>query len=849
MSDKLEEELKRRDRVIEDLERRLAECERRESERMRAGEGWWGKTAEDGLRMLQAIMEFIPEGLAIAEGPEATIRMISRYGQKNIGQPLEALLGCPREETMRSWVVLKADGVTPVTCEELPLMRSIATGEDVSEEEYVILRPDGRQVPIICNAGPIRDETGNITGGLLSWIDMTKQRQLREDLRESEERFRAIFDQAAVGMAQTAPDGRFLRVNSKYCDMLGYSSDELAKLSIYDVIYPEDLEEERVLIQRLLDGEIPSYSLARRCYRKNKTIVWTEVTASLVRKPSGEPDYMISAKVDISQRRKAEELLFKRELEYRTLVENSPDIIARLGKDLRYLYVNPAYEKLSGYPASQAVGKIVYDRDYPPELVRKAEEVLGRVFSTGRDETMEFEFHSATQGLRFLQTHIVPERNRQGVVESVLAISRDITDRKQLETELKEAKETAEAASRAKSQFLANMSHEIRTPMNGIIGMTELALASCAKADCGAYLGMARQSARNLLGIINDILDLARIEAGKVEIEEQVFNARASLEALFATMALDAERKGLRFDASIDESVPTRLKGDERRLLQVFTNLIGNAVKFTLEGGIGVTVTTASPEDIRVREACPESEAICLLASISDTGIGIPADQLERIFESFAQVGGPAHLKFGGTGLGLSISRRLVELMGGKLWVESELGKGSSFTFAVMLKSAEAARPESEPTIRAAPRPKVPKVPPRKILLAEDNEINKLLAVRLLEKRGHMVTAVENGKEALEALGREHFDLVLMDARMPEMDGEEATRIIRESTPPGVDKDIPIIALTAYALKGDRERFLAAGMNDYIAKPIDVEELDRVLAKLQDMGKSRKLKRDGRPGM
>ncbi|EMG36353.1 PAS domain S-box [Desulfocurvibacter africanus PCS] len=837
MSEELEKELERKDRLVEDLGRRLGECELRESERRRAGKGWWGETAGDGLKMLQVIMEFIPEGLAIAEGPDATMSMVSRYGRETFGQSLEDMQGCSYQDLMRSVTILKADGVTPVKREEWPLVRTIATGEMIAEEEYVIQRSDGGRVPIICNSGPIRDEAGNIRGGMLSWVDISKQIQLRESVRASEERFRAIFDQAAVGMAQTAPDGRFLRVNAKYCEMLGYSSEELAKLTIYEVIYPEDLEEERVLIQRLLDGDIPAYSLARRCYRKNKTIVWTEVTASVVRKPSGEPDYVISVKVDISQRRKAEGLLLRREQEYRNLAENSPDIIARIGRDMRYLFINSAGGRIRGAPPADIIGKTFYELGYTHEFSERAEKRVARLFSTGKEETFEYEFSSPLMGSRIFQARIVPERDKQGDVESALIISRDITDLKLMESELKAAKEAAEEANRAKSQFLANMSHEIRTPMNGIIGMTELALATCARTECGTYLGMARQSARNLLGLINDILDLAKIESGKVEIEEYAFDARASLEALFATMALDAERKGLRLDARIDANVPARLKGDERRLLQVFTNLIGNAVKFTLEGGIAVKVLVADPVKLGLLESCPDPAAVCLFASVSDTGIGIPADQVGRIFESFAQVGGLAHLKFGGTGLGLSISKRLVELMGGKLWVESEPGKGSTFTFAVMLKPAEAARPESEPRIQAGPQPSIE---PRKILLAEDDQINQILAISLLERRGHKVTAVENGREAIEALQRERFDLVLMDARMPEMDGEEATRIIRESPPPGVDKDIPIIALTAYALKGDRERFLAAGMDDYIAKPLDLEELDKVLAKVQDADKCRK---------
>ncbi len=837
MSDELARELERKDRLIEELERRLAECERRENERDRVGKGWWGETAGDGLRMLQVILEFIPEGLAIAEGPDATINMVSRYGRATFGQSLEDMQGRSYQDLMRSVTVLKADGVTPVKREEWPLVRTIVTGEMVEEEEYVILRPDGSQVPILCNAGPIRDEAGSVMGGMLSWVDITTQEQLRENLRESEARFRAIFDQAAVGMVQMAPDGRFLKVNAKYCEMLGYTNDELASMTVFDVVFPEDLQEERVLIQRLLDGEISSYSLPRRCFRKDGGIVWTEVTASLVRKASGEPDYIIFIKVDITLRRKAEEILLQREQEYRNLAENSPDIIARIGRDMRYLYINPAGGRIRGAPPGDIIGKTVHQLGYTHEFSKRAEKRIARLFSTGKEETFEYEFSSPLTASRIFQARIVPERGKQGDVESALVISRDITDLKHMESELKAAKEAAEDANRAKSQFLANMSHEIRTPMNGILGMTELALATCARAECGTYLGMARQSARNLLGLINDILDLAKIESGKLEIEKHAFDAHVSLGALFRTMALDAEKKGLRFDASIDASVPHGLEGDERRLIQVFTNLIGNAIKFTLNGGVDVKVRSVDPEALGLREICPEPESVCLLASVSDTGIGIPAAQLGRIFESFAQVGGLAHLRFGGTGLGLSISKWLVELMGGKIWVESEPGKGSTFTFAVMLKQAAEARPARPTSKQVTARPKAESW---KILLAEDNHINQVLAVSLLEQRGHAVTAVSNGREAVEALGRERFDLVLMDARMPEMDGEEATRIIRKSPPPGVDRNIPIIALTAYALKGDREHFLAAGMDDYISKPIELDELDQVLTRVRDLRKSRK---------
>ncbi|WP_027369082.1 PAS domain-containing hybrid sensor histidine kinase/response regulator [Desulfocurvibacter africanus] len=817
-----------KDRRIEELEAKLTAYERCEEERRQSGRGWWGESYEEGVQLLQDIMEFIPQGLIIAKGPEASIRNISRYGQEILDQPLRDVQGRPRDGGLQTWRMLHADGVTPVAAEDQPLARSIARGELVAEEEYVILRPDGGKVPIACNSGPIRDESGSITGGVLSWINVAKSQKLLEELRESEARFKATFDQAAVGMAQTSPGNRFLRANAKYCQMLGYTFDELARISLEDIVLPEDRPKARLLVGQLLAGIISSISLEWRCLRKDGSIIWTEVTSSLVRKYSGEPDYIIHAKLDISVRKKAEAELFKSVQEYRALAENSPDLIVRINRWLRYLYVNPAFEAFSGHPASECIGKSV-EACCLPELTEKIEEVVARVFSTHQAESLDFALRKPPEDARHFQASVVLESGQEGLEESVLILSRDITELKRLEAESKRAMEAAEQANRAKSEFLANMSHEIRTPLNGVMGMLDLALMNNPDPPVRNYLEMGKQSAGHLLHIVNDILDLARIEAGRIEIETREFDVRMSLEALFRTMALEAEKKGLRFSAVIAPDIPSRLIGDEGRLIQVFTNLIGNAIKFTTRGEISVKVTLARPADIGMQEACPHTDAICLFSSISDTGIGIPADQLEKVFESFAQVRGDLHLQHFGTGLGLPISRQLVELMDGKIWSESELGKGSTFYFTVTLQEAPNAQPETRPPRRKSEKPR--KVP-LMILLAEDNPINRLLAESLLTQRGHTVKAVENGQEAIEALAREPFDAVFMDVQMPVMSGEEATRRIRDGELPGVDAAIPVIALTAHALKGDRERFLAKGMDDYLAKPIDLEQLDQALERV-----------------
>jgi signal transduction histidine kinase/CheY-like chemotaxis protein len=401
------------------------------------------------------------------------------------------------------------------------------------------------------------------------------------------------------------------------------------------------------------------------------------------------------------------------------------------------------------------------------------------------------------------------------IVGSVLSLA-DVSAMMALQDQLAAAKVAAEEASRAKSAFLATMSHEIRTPMNGIMGMTDLALMTDVAPRTREYLRMARQSAAHLLAIINDILDLSKIEAGRLELERRRFDLRQAVDAVCGPLSLAAGQRGVGFTCAFAPDLPACLIGDQGRLKQILTNIVGNAVKFTRRGEVAV--------DVRRDERAPAAEgAVRLIFRVRDTGIGIPADKLDTIFESFAQADLSAHAEFGGTGLGLSISRQLVEMMGGRIRVQSREGAGSTFFFSVELGLCGEAQTLGE-TFRSVGAGAMPSL---RILLAEDNKVNQILATEMLRQQGHRVTLAVNGREALEALAREDFDLVLLDVQMPEMDGEEvASRVRRGETR---DACVPIVALTAHALAGDRERFIAAGMDDYLAKPFELAALRQVI--------------------
>lgn len=604
---------------------------------------------------------------------------------------------------------------------------------------------------------------------------------------------------------------RSLFVNRSIASLVGYAPDQVAVFdpeTVRLLVRPDDYD--RVITHYAQMADVADGQLSQLTYRarmsdgRERWVLSRELI--FARDATGQPSQLLSITQDITESKQTELALAASEARLRALRDALPDLLFILRADGVFIEAFAPRQQELLMPPEQFLGRHI-DEVMPPHVATMAHRAIARVRATGAIELFEYP-------LAFGENEQMFEARLVAITDDdLLVVVRDVTERRRAIKELLRAKEAAEAADRAKSTFLAHVSHEIRTPLTAIIGVADLLRYTDLTPSQHEYVTTMRAGAETLRLIIGNILDFSKIEAGHMELNAQPLDPRACMYGACDLIAHSAEQKGLIVVCAIDSEVPASLVGDDGRLRQVLVNLLGNAVKFTEHG----TITLSAGGCLRP-DACYE-----LVVTIRDSGIGIAAEYLAQIFEPFVQGDSATTRRFGGTGLGLTISRQLVTLMGGQLTVVSTVGKGSTFTLTLPLPVAETPLEEapSDPQQAGGAIPGA-----LRLLLAEDNPINQEVLRRLLESLGYAPDVVSNGAEALAAVRSQPYDVVLMDIQMPELDGEAATRGIRLLD--GITQPY-IIALTASALRGDRDRYLAAGMDAYLSKPVQLEELRAAL--------------------
>jgi PAS domain S-box-containing protein len=654
---------------------------------------------------------------------------------------------------------------------------------------------------------------------------INKKTAAEEAARRQEAKYRALVENAGVTTLIVDDQGVVKFVSRNIRDLAGYTIEDLLHKPFHDKV----VREYRSYLHHAIFDEGHRGSFNTSAEVKITTVTgapkWVSCRIFPANRDGAQREWQVVL-WDIEEEKQKALEFEALETEHRNrlkmvqdIIDNIPSALYIKDKDGMYLMVNKHTERVFGLPASEIIGKPThYLHNDVPERFSIYRQTDAAVVQQGKIVELEEVVKGNGSGKdRYYWITKFPLRDSDGKVNFIGVIASDITERKETELKLIESRQEAELAKASQEAFLANMSHEIRTPMNGIIGMANLLISTELSEEQKDFTQSIQESAHSLLAIINDLLDFSKIKSGKFEFEKIPYTPREIIRKAIYPLKFKAEEKMIKLNLAIDGSVPETLLGDPLRLQQVIINLVGNALKFTSAGGVDIFV---SSEKLSAKK-------VSLNVSVKDSGIGIPADKIEKIFESFSQSKAEDARKYGGTGLGLAIVKQLVDLQEGYIKVSSTVGKGSVFSFSIPYEIADGALAESGNS-RQETTAATLSLEGVRILVAEDNLINQKVVKNTLAKQGANVVIANNGQEAIQQVKQGGFDVILMDIQMPEVDGYKATRYIRQV----MKSDIPIIAMTADALKGEEEKCYAEGMSGYVSKPFEPEELYRVIAHL-----------------
>ncbi|MFN4008242.1 MAG: PAS domain S-box protein [Chitinophagaceae bacterium] len=770
----------------------------------------WQDIENNGL--LNFIIDKLPEGIIIADANATIIKANQRFcdifelniksGQSLKGLPLSSLF----ETISHLWPNIAAEQ-SKLTDPALKMQNQI--GDIIHLNNGKIITRD--YVPLITNntfQGHLCVITDS-TQTLKAEAEKEQQRRFYEEILNSIPADLVVFSQHHEYLfinpvSVKNPDMRKWLINKTDYDYCKYTGRDIAiadkRRAIFNQVVTTRMQLEwEETVTNALTGKIEHHL-------RRMTPIYNE---------KDELTLVLGWGIDITDRKEIERRIQLNEKKYRDIFNYSQAIIATHNIEGYILSTNPAMLETLGYAESEILGKNI--QDFIPEedtllfedtylntiLVNKKQKGLMRVYRK-----------DGSKAYLLYQNYLL---DNPGEEPYIISFAQDVTDRIKVEKELKEAKRVSEETARIKERFLANMSHEIRTPMNGILGITKLLQKSTnLTEEQSDYLKIIQDCSRNLINIINDILDLEKIGSGNIEFEKVPFDLVDSLNTNIKLFRVTAEMKNISMQFENKLGNKLEVLGDPTRFSQIINNLLSNAVKFTHKGGISVTGSIIQEQ----------GDQITVQISVKDTGIGIDQNKLIKIFQPFTQAYPETARKYGGTGLGLAITRNLLDMQGGKIWVESHVKEGSTFHFTLPYKRTNSLQKQMQSTIQTEV---VNKLGTLKVLLAEDNPINQMLATRILDYWGFVTEIANDGKEAIAKVTQGDFDLILMDIQMPEMNGLEATRAIRSLNDPSI-KNIPIIALTANALKGEESQYFDAGMNGYLIKPFKENELYDVIA-------------------